>query len=230
MSNYKHIFFDLDRTLWDFDKNSSETLKEIFIELKLHDYFSSVAQFLEIYYKHNDKLWEGYRLGKLSKEDLRSLRFDLTLRDVNVINPELADIIGKYYVRIIADKTYLQPFAFEILNYLQPKYYLYILTNGFRDTQLDKLEKTGLSLFFSRVFTSETIGFNKPHPEIFHRAVSSVNAKKNECLMIGDDFEVDIMGAKSYGIDQVFFNPGNLFINEKATYEINSLINLKSIL
>jgi putative hydrolase of the HAD superfamily len=230
VSKYKHIFFDLDRTLWDFDANSREALHEIFHVLKLDQYFSSTSEFVDIYHQHNAKLWEDYRHGKLNKKALRSLRFDLTLRDVRVNDPELAMTIGEHYLRLSTEKTLVFPFAFEILDYLFPKYPLYILTNGFRDTQFNKLKNTGLGNYFTHVFTSETIGFNKPHPEIFQWAINSVNARKKECIMVGDDFEVDILGAKSYGIDQVFFNPDNLIFEEKASYEIKSLLELKNIL
>jgi len=227
---YRHIFFDLDRTLWDFDTNSGTALSEIFEELKLYRFFTSPEVFVNLYHKHNEYLWENYRLGRLRKETLRSLRFDLTLKDVNVDDPSLAMKIGEQYLELCTEKTTVFPYTFEILNYLSPKYLLYILTNGFRETQFKKLKNTGLIHYFKQIFTSETIGFNKPHPEIFHWAVSSVNARKIECLMIGDDPEVDIRGARSYGMDQVFFNPGNVKCEVDVTYEIKSLIELKNIL
>lgn len=230
MKVYKHIFFDLDRTLWDFNSNSREALTDIFIELKLEQYFSSAEQFITLYHKNNENLFEAYRHGKLKKETLRALRFDLTLRDVNTDNPELARIIGGLYVKLSTEKTILFPYTIEILDYLFPKYSLYILTNGFNETQFNKLKNAGLSPYFSKVFTSETTGFTKPHHNIFRMAINSVNASKKECLMIGDDFEVDILGARSFGIDQVFFNSGNLIFKEKASYEIKSLIELKNIL
>ena len=230
MKNYKHIFFDLDRTLWDFNSNSREALTDIFNELTLEQYFTSAEQFIELYHKNNENLFEAYRLGKLKKDALRTLRFDLTLRDVNADNPELASIIGGLYVKLSTEKTILFPYTIEILDYLFPKYCLYILTNGFSETQFNKLKNAGLSSYFSGVFTSESTGFSKPHPNIFQLAINSVNARKNECLMIGDDFEVDILGARSFGIDQVFFNPDNLSFEDKASYEIKSLAELKNIL
>jgi len=230
VKKYHHIFFDLDRTLWDFESNSREALTEIFHNHKLEQYFSTPDHFIILYHHHNNSLWESYRHGKLKKETLRSLRFNLTLKDVDVDNPVLAKIIDDQYLRLSTDKTHVFPYTFEILEYLFPRYSLYILTNGFRETQFSKLKNSGLSRYFNSVFTSETIGYNKPHPKIFQWAVSSVNARKNECLMIGDDFEVDILGARYFGMDQVFFNPQNLSFDRKASYEIKSLIELKNIL
>ena len=227
---YKHIFFDLDRTLWDFDSNSRAALIDVFENHNLNRYFESPEPFILAYNKHNELLWDHYRKGHIRKEHLRSLRFELTLRDVEIVNNELAIAIGEDYLQLSAGKTILFPYTHEILIYLQKKYPLYILTNGFRETQFSKMKICDLSKYFHTVFTSETIGFNKPHPKIFHWAMSSVNGKKEECLMIGDDIEVDILGARNCGMDQVFFNPNKLITRAKPTYEIESLIELKKIL
>lgn len=230
MANYKHIYFDLDRTLWDFDMNAMDALTRVYEKFRLERYFSGPAEFIEIYHKHNDRLWDRYREGKIKKEMLRSLRFGLTLNEKKVKNQELAVLIGDEYLEISIIQNRLFPNTHEILNYLADRYELYILTNGFRETQFSKLKNCGLEKYFRFVFTSETIGYNKPHQKIFHWAVSSVNARKEECLMIGDDQQVDIKGAREYGIDSVFFNPGNEDIITPHTYMIKDLIELKDIL
>jgi putative hydrolase of the HAD superfamily len=227
---YKHIFFDLDRTLWDFDANSRAALTDVFRKHYLDRYFESPEPFITSYHKHNELLWNQYRDGKIKKELLRSLRFELTLQEVQVNNPELSIAIGEDYLLLSTEKMILFPHTHEVLAYLSAKYPLYILTNGFAETQFSKMKKCDLSKYFQHVFTSETIGHNKPHPKIFQWAMSSVNGKKEECLMIGDDIEVDITGARRSGMDQVFFNPDQLITAEKATYEINSLLDLKKIL
>jgi putative hydrolase of the HAD superfamily len=227
---YKHIFFDLDRTLWDFDANSRAALTDVFRNHNLDRYFESPEPFIKAYHKHNELLWLQYREGRIKKDLFRSLRFELTLAEAKIDNPDLAKAIGEDYLHLSTEKTILFPYTHEILAYLQDKYSLYILTNGFRETQLGKMKNCDLSKYFQHVFTSETIGFNKPNPKIFHWAMSSVNGRKEECLMIGDDFEVDILGAKSCGMDQVLFNPDKLVTNIKPSYEIESLIELKNIL
>jgi len=230
LKTYKHIFFDLDRTLWDFDSNSRSALMDVFELHQLGRYFDSPEPFISGYHKHNEVLWNRYRKGTIKKELLRSLRFDLTLQDAKVEDNELAKAIGEDYLQLSTEKTILFPYTHEILEYLDKKYPLYILTNGFRETQFSKMKNCDLSKYFHTVFTSETIGFNKPHPKIFQWAVSSVNGRKEECIMIGDDIEVDILGAQSYGIDQVFFNPEKLITEARPTHTIESLAELKGIL
>ena len=230
MKNYRHIFFDLDRTIWDFDNNSLEVLKDLFNKYKLSSHFRSDRDFVDTYHRHNEILWAEYREGKLSKEILRSKRFALCFEEVKHENPNLATEIGEDYLTQCSLKTRLFPNAHEILGYLRQKYSLYILTNGFHETQWKKLRNCRLEEYFTKVFTSETIGYNKPNVKIFHWAVSSVNARKEESLMIGDDPEVDIAGAKRYGIDTVFFNPSGIESTIKADFEIKDLIELREVL
>jgi putative hydrolase of the HAD superfamily len=231
MKNYRHLYFDLDRTLWDFDSNSYDALSDIFEEFGLHQCSSDRKEFIDRYHFHNEQLWANYRKGEMTKELLRSERFRLTLEGATTGNHELALRIGESYLGKSVEKTKIFPNTHEVLTYLKDKgYYMYILPNGFRETQFAKLKNCKLGGYFEKVFTSETIGINKPNPEIFHWAVTSVNAKKTECLIIGDDPEVDILGAKNYGIDSVFFNPLHESTEIKASYEITDLLELKSFL
>jgi len=230
MNQYRHIYFDLDRTLWDFNSNSRAALTEVFEKFQLNAYFEDADEFLELYNKHNDRLWDQYRKGNLTKKVLRSKRFELTLNEKKIKDKVHAENIGKEYLRISPLKTILFPYTHEILTYLQPSYKLYILTNGFRETQFQKLKNCDLEQYFLEVFTSETIGYNKPHSKIFQWAVSSVNAKKNECLMIGDDQLVDITGANSYGMDSVLYNPENMEQIVPSKYTITDLKELEEIL
>lgn len=230
MKQYRHIYFDLDRTLWDFNSNSRVALTEVFQKFQLTPYFENADEFMELYNKHNDRLWDQYRKGNLTKAVLRSKRFELTLKEKKIKDKVLAEKIGEEYLRISPLKTILFPNSHEILTYLQPGYKLYILTNGFRETQLQKLKNCELKKYFLEVFTSETIGYNKPHSKIFHWAVSSVNARKDECLMIGDDQFVDITGSNSYGMDSVLFNPEKMEQVVPSKYAITDLKELKEIL
>ena len=229
-NKYHHIYFDLDRTLWDFESNSRESLNDLYIYFNLNNSFESAGEFIQIYHKHNDRLWAQYREGNLTKEILRYKRFELTLREKKIRDKQLAKDAGEKYLSLSVSKTILFPHTHEILEYLSNKYNLYILTNGFRETQFSKLRNCQLEKYFKKVFTSETIGYNKPHPKIFQWAVKSVNALKDECIMIGDDIEVDIEGAGKFGMDTVFFNPNNEQITVKPDFEINDLIEIKNFL
>ncbi len=228
---YKYIFFDLDRTLWDFETNSSLVLREIYTMYGLDKHFSSFARFVERYNYHNDKLWNDYRKGLTTKDILRNLRFELTLEDAGIKDPQLCSVIGDFYLDQSPKKNMLFPGSIEILEYLKSRgYHLYILTNGFRKTQVDKMANSGITAYFERLYTSEEIGYNKPGREIFHWAVTSLNARKSECIMIGDDNEVDIEGAAAYGIDSIWFNPENSREPTRANHIVSSLDQIREVL
>ncbi|MFC2080170.1 YjjG family noncanonical pyrimidine nucleotidase [Bacteroidota bacterium] len=228
---YEHIFFDLDRTLWDYDANAYKALCKIFFEFELDKHFSSPEEFFEIYTKHNDQLWEDYRNGAIRKDDLRKLRFHNTLKEKKVDNVNLCNDIGDLFLRITPKQNMLISDTISTLNYLvDKKYSLYILTNGFIKTQKNKMVNSKIDHFFLRIFSSEEFGVNKPRKEIFHWAVSSIHAKKTKCLMVGDDLKVDIRGAMNYGIDGAWFNPDNSPTSFKPTFTLSKLHDLRSIL
>ena len=227
---YLHIFFDLDRTLWDFDSNSTETLNEIFNTYDLGRYIDDPADFISTYHKINLGLWDLYRKGQMTKKILRTERFLRSLEKFGIQDETLAKKIGAEYLRVSPLKTILLPHTHEILEYLHPSYRLHIITNGFLRTQEIKMRNCRLDQYFTSMTTSETVGHNKPRPEIFHHALSSVHARKEQSLMIGDDLNVDIAGARNFGMDQVFFNTDDIRHNDPVTYEIRSLLELKVFL
>lgn len=231
MKKYQHIYFDLDRTLWDFERNSIMAFKEIFKKYNLYRLFPDFDLFVEVYKRHNESLWDLYREGKIRKLKLRTERFLLTIKELGVDDADLAQKIGDEYVTISPQQTVLFPNTHEILTYLkEKKYKLYIITNGFKEVQYVKMDNSDLTKYFDKVFTSEEVGCQKPKPEIFSHAITSVNAKKSESIMIGDDFNVDIMGAKNYGIDQIFFNPNEHKFDILPSFEVVNLIEIKNIL
>ncbi len=228
---YKYIYFDLDRTLWDFETNSKQTLNEIYQDFKLNEHFPSFEMFYKTYYQINDKLWDLYRRGRIKKEKLRTERFFLTLKTVNLIDSKLTSKIDEYYINESPQKTNLFPYSIEILSYLKSKdYILAILTNGFKEVQNKKLKNCNIDHYFSKIISSEDVGYQKPRPEIFHYAISSLNAKKSQSIMIGDDFENDILGACNYGIDTIFVNFNKLKKNNVPKYEVYSLKEIENIL
>lgn len=231
MSNYKHLFFDLDRTLWDFESNSIDTFRDIFAKHKLENIFPNFDIFIDVYKKNNEALWAKYRTGEIKKDNLRTDRFQLTLKEFGVDDIQLATKIGDDYIEISPTKSIVFPHTHEVLDYLKQKNYkLHIITNGFNEVQFVKLKNCDLDKFFDSVVTSENAGYQKPRKEVFHYAVSSVNAKKESCLMIGDDPDTDMLGAKNFGMDQVYFNTCNKSIDFEPTYSINCLSELKNIL
>lgn len=228
---YSHLFFDLDRTLWDFEKNSKEALTEMYIHFNLENMgISSSELFIERYKIHNEYLWSLYREQKIDKESLRSYRFQLCLKDFAIDNNKLASDLGDMYIHSSPYKTHLFPFTHQVLTYLKTKYRLHIITNGFQEVQLIKLNKSKLDVYFDQIITSEQIGVKKPDARIFNYALTSTNANSSESLMLGDDFPVDILGAKKIGMDQVFFNPFREKTEIKPTFEISCLSELLHLL
>ena len=206
MDKYKHIYIDLDRTLWDFEANAREAFKEIFEMFDLSGMIPDFMEFIDTYVYYNEQLWEKYGKGKIRKDLLRAERFRLTLNRFKIKNSDLVNKISDAYMEITPQKSNLVKGAIETLTYLKSKYNLYILTNGFPEVQYTKIKNCGIESFFKKIITSEEAGWHKPDKRIFQYALKCVNAKKEESLMIGDNLEIDIKGALNFGIDQVVAN------------------------
>ena len=227
---YKHLFFDLDLTLWDFDKNSDEVLVELFSEFNLEDAgITDTENFIAVYKIHNEQLWDSYRKGIVSKEELRTVRFYKVLQDFGIDNKKLANDISEGYLKKGPYKTHLMPYTIDTLEYLSIKYKLHIITNGFDEIQLIKLNNCGIRKYFEQIITSDSTGFKKPDKRIFHHSLYKAKAKTKQSIMIGDHLEIDIVGARNAGLDQIYFNPKGKKHNESITYEINCLKKLMSI-
>ena len=204
----KHVFFDLDRTLWDFDSNSKNALLEIFEELNLSKIFQTFDRFYNAYVAQNARLWSLYVDGELSKEILRYERFNATLKQFNVDNIEMAKKMGVMYVTISPLQKKLFPGTIACLEELKSiGFQLHIITNGFEEVQYIKLENCGLDVFFDVVVCSESVGKNKPAREIFQYALQEVGCRAENALMIGDDFRADISGALNSGMKAIHFDP-----------------------
>jgi putative hydrolase of the HAD superfamily len=229
---YKHILFDLDRTLWDFDTDTHNTIKEIFYDYGFDKTIGDFESWYRVYKTHNIRLWDEYGQGKIKKAVLRDTRFYLALKDFGIDDKQLGIEFGQKFVKKTSDKTTLFPNVHEVLQYLANNgYQLHVVTNGFNEIQFKKLELTDIRKYFTKIFTCEDIGYNKPHPKFFQYVISSLHSKKQEAIIVGDDFVSDILGAMKFGIDQIYFKPNDLPAPlEKPTYIIYSLIELKNIL
>ena len=217
----KHIFFDLDHTIWDFDRNAQETLLELYEAYQLKTLgLNSSSEFIERYTANNHNLWQQYHLGEITKEKLRQDRFRNTFLELGV-KPELIPIeFEEDYVRISPTKTNLFDGAEKVLTYLQNKYQLHIISNGFKETTLTKMDLSGLNPYFTNVIISEDVGINKPDKLIFEHAITKADAKVEESIMIGDSLEADIRGAQNFGMKAIFFNPLNITQPEDVEWQI----------
>ncbi len=229
---YKHIFFDLDRTLWDFEKSAIQAFEAIFKKYKLKNQgIPSYEELHEKYTVHNNNLWDKYRKGEIDKETLKWLRFYLTMKDFGIDDRELADKIGEEYVKLSPVLVNLFPHAIEILEYLHKKnYLLHLITNGFSEVQNVKLKVSGMDKFFETVVTSEEAGVKKPLEGIFRYAFDKSGANPDESIMIGDDYEVDIVGAQNVGMNQILFDPHENYNGVDVTYKVKNLREIETIL
>lgn len=231
MNKYKHLFFDLDRTLWDFEKNSVLTLKEIFEEAKIGEKAQiGFNDFHEYYVDYNHHLWDLYKDGKIEKAYLSVQRFRGSLEYFNINDEELAHRMSEDYVRISPTKTSLFPDSISVLKILSKRYSMHIITNGFNEVQFVKLENSGLSPYFDKIITSEMVGVQKPHKEVFEFALAQAEAAANESIMIGDDQVSDIQGAQNVSMDQVFVDFHHDALKCRPTFHVHSLSELLNFL
>lgn len=208
---YRHLFFDLDNTLWDFDRNSQLAMYEVWVRNQLPE--DDFERFFTIYNIHNDRLWAAYREHRITKQELSTQRFSLSLDEAGYAGIDGTGF-NYSYLEAMPNQTMLCSGALEILQRLSGRFRMHIITNGFAEVQHRKMELSGLLPFFDRIFISELVQAPKPSPEIFRHALKSCNARKRESVMIGDSWEVDILGAKAEGIDQIFYNPNGVHIDE----------------
>lgn len=230
MKKYKHIFFDLDRTLWDFERNSREAITELYQKFSIGKRDIPLAEeFLEVYHEKNKALWALYRQGKVSKDELRRERFHQAFLKYEIDEPDIALEFNDRYIDVCSQKTHLLPYAKEVLEYLNNKYHLHIITNGFIEAQDLKMERSGIKDFFKAIIVSDGLGYVKPDERIFNYALKQAEAEVLDSIMIGDDYESDIVGAKKIGMDQIFLRPKKI-PGKIATYEISELKELLGIL
>lgn len=204
LSNIKHVFFDLDHTLWDFDKNSALTFQKIF---EINEVGVETTRFLEKYTPINLEYWKLYREERISKSDLRYRRLKDAFNAIeHEINDEVIDKLSIDYIEYLTTFNHLLEGSIEVLDYLSQKYTLHIITNGFEEAQLRKMTNSQITSYFKTVTNSEMVGVKKPNPLIFNYALDKANANVKESLMVGDNFEADIEGALNIGLDAIFYN------------------------
>ncbi len=230
-TKYKHLFFDLDRTLWDFETNSVLALEEIFYSRNIGVLYQvDFHDFHEFYKSYNAHLWDLYKHGTIDKEHLRVERFRGSLNHFDIDNEDLAHKIADDYVVVSPRKTQLFPHTIEVLEYLQERYEMHIITNGFTEVQFVKLTNCGLDEFFKEVITSEMVGVQKPNKAVFEFALQKAGALPEESIMIGDDQVSDVQGARDAGMDQIFVNYYKEPLIFEPTYHIFQLRELKNLL
>ncbi len=210
--NIQHIFFDLDHTLWDFDKNSGLTFGKIF---EIHEVDVSLEKFLNVYEPINFKYWKLYREEKVTKQELRYGRLKDTFNEIDIsLSDQLIDNLSEDYIVYLSSFNYVFDSTYDVLDYLNAKYELHIITNGFEEAQEKKMKASNLRKYFSTVTNSEMVGVKKPNPKIFNFAMDLANAKPEHSVMIGDSLEADIKGAIDVGMQALYFDYKNSDYND----------------
>jgi len=228
---YRHIFFDLDRTLYDFDTSTRQTFLELFEKFSLFkNGVNDFDEFLKIYHENNLELWAQYRVGKIKKKFLNVERFHITLLHYGINDRAFAGRFASDYLHESPKKKTLFPGVLDAVKYLHSRYKLHIITNGFDEVQQVKMEANGLNDYFITVTTSEEAGAKKPSERIFIHALVKSGAAADESLMIGDDYDVDIEGARNVGMDQMLFIPNRSDRSYDCTYVIHSFEEIMNIL
>lgn len=223
MKGITDIFFDLDHTLWDFDKNSELTFQSIFEDFKIE---LPLQEFLEVYLPVNKKYWKLFREGKIEQQNLRFQRLNDVFQTLNYkASAELIEALSQAYIDNLSNHTHLFPHTLEVLGYLQTKYKLHIITNGFYEVQHKKLGNSKLSPYFHTITTSEDAGVKKPNKIIFEYALSLAKTKTTTSIMIGDNLEADVEGAKAFGLEAIFFG----YDSNYKGLQIQNLNELKTI-
>lgn len=231
MAVYKHLFFDLDHTLWDFDRNAKSSLVELYTEFSLAvKVTSEFNDFYKRYLYHNEILWDRYQKGFISAEELKWKRMWRTLLDFKIGDEVLSKQLSGRFLDILPTKKEVFPYTMEILQYLtEKKYKVHLITNGFEKTQWSKIRSSGLDKYITHVITSEGSNSLKPKKEIFEFAVKTAEATLTECIMIGDNLDADIQGAMNAGMDNIFVNHIDATTTLIPTYTITHLDQLEKI-
>ncbi|WP_264531379.1 YjjG family noncanonical pyrimidine nucleotidase [Flavobacterium sp. N502540] len=221
------VFFDLDHTLWDFDKNSEMAFDRIFKskypEIKTED-------FIEKYAPINQECWKLYQNDKITHLELRYNRLKFSFDALNyTMSDESINEIANDYIEFLTDNNYLFEGAIEVLEYLKPKYKLHIITNGFANVQDKKINNAALSGYFETITNSELAGVKKPNSIIFDYALSAAKASKESSIMIGDCLDADVNGALNAGLDAIFFNEKRIEAPQNIK-QVNHLLELKKYL
>ena len=228
---YRHLFFDLDHTLWDHVANANETLAELYHAFNLAQTGNfDLASFQETFHGINHQLWHMYHLGAVDQTYIRKERFRRVMEDLEVAGYPHSESLGEQYLELCPRKSNLMPYTLEILEYLVHKYPMSIITNGFDEIQDIKMSSSGLKKYFDSVITSEKAGWLKPHRGIFDFAMEHASVGSAECVMIGDNPVTDIAGAINCGIDQIYYNSRGCDDVLDPTYQINLLSDLAELL
>ncbi len=222
----KHILFDLDGTLLDFNKGE----KKAFIEtMKTINYDPSIDDMI-LFSDINEKCFLEYQNNILTRPEFHHKRFTLLLDKLNLKSDP--DVLNKYYVDTLKYCAEMYDDVIDIIKYLSNKYDLYIASNGMSLVQSKRMEVSGLDKYFKKYYISEDVKYNKPDIEFFEYIYNDIkDLDKSNYIMIGDRLDTDILGGNNIGFITIYIDRfGFTNDNIKPNIIIKSLNELKDIL
>ena len=234
MKHYNDLFVDFDDTLYDTHGNAVIALRELYERLQLHRYFDDPQVFYDEYWRTNIDLWTRYSKGEITRDYLIVERFRRPLslgRGLQVTEAYCLEA-SDCFLDFCSSKPGVVEGAYELMEHLRRQgYRIHICSNGFHEVQYKKLRACGLLDYFDTVILSEDAGANKPSPQFFDYAIKKSGANPESTIMIGDNFSTDILGAKRYGLDTIYFNRfPDYSAPEPVTHEVTSLREIMGLL
>lgn len=200
---FRTILFDADETLFDFIKSEQEAFYRSFLEVGI----AINSDQLLIYREINEQLWLDYAQGRVSLESLRVERFARFLKILGVdIDPV---VFSKRYIHFLGEGAYLLPGSEDVCRQLVERgYRIAIITNGIKEVQRSRIERSGLKSLLAGLFISEEIGFQKPDKRFFEHTLAALQIEdRSECLIVGDSLQADILGGINANMATCWFNP-----------------------
>lgn len=223
---YKHLFFDIDNTLLDFNQAEEDALRMMFEALGIAYHHEILTDYRRI----NGALWQRHETENLPIKEVLNTRFAKLFETYGqTVDGEKME---RQYRKLLEEGHDLMPNAMAILDALSD-YPLYIVTNGVKATQHKRLKLAGIHDKFEGIFISSEIGYQKPNPMFFEKAFSTIsNFDPKLALIIGDTLGADILGGNNVGVDTVWYNPHRKENTSEIqpTFEIHDLMALQSII
>lgn len=230
---YTDVFIDFDDTIFDTYNNARIALRELFDYFELNRYFDKLEDFTNPYWDTNIELWTQYAKGEIDRDFLIVERFRRPLACGKGLEPtrEYCLEVSDKFLDLNGCQKGILPGARELLDYLHSRYRLHLCSNGFHEVQYKKLRSSDTDRYFNTVILSEDANANKPHKEFFDYALKQSGAKRETTVMIGDNWNTDIMGAQNSGIDAIYFNrwsyaPETAVDNVKTVNRLTDIINI----
>lgn len=227
MPPYTWLLFDADGTLFSYDGAEEEALKNVFNHYGL-PYSEEIVQ---RYKRINQEMWGRLEKQTISLLQLRWQRFADLFAEIGI--EQDAMMFSETYLYYLGQSAHLIPGTLEILERLDGKFNMAIITNGITDVQLSRIRLSGLDRYFPHVFTSEAIGVFKPAIAFFDAVFEGIgHPPKDKVLVIGDSLTSDMAGGVGYGLDTCWYNPHRDVdeVGLPINYEIEDMKELFEIL